>query len=315
MSWMAITQKEYSDFFKGNYLSVFESVPFIETNKSRADEILYLVYKDSKLRFGAIGGVCGKELRLPFSAPYSNLSIVSENRIELYHQAIKELVGYVKELGLESILFTLPPMFYSRSHITKLSHALNLNTFKMKIHDLNHHFDLTGFSEDSYISSLDTKSRQKLKAGIANGLVFEETKDIDTAYEVIKINRVEKGYPLKMTLAQLKETMAQLSGYLFLVKDLEGKPVASAIVYNTSKDNCQIIYWGNVTSTDHLKPMNFLAFKVFSFFSSKKKKYIDIGPSSDQSVPNFGLCDFKESIGCQITDKFTYSKDLTWQES
>jgi acetyltransferase-like isoleucine patch superfamily enzyme/RimJ/RimL family protein N-acetyltransferase len=55
--------------------------------------------------------------------------------------------------------------------------------------------------------------------------------------------------------------------------------------------------------------MNFLAYKIFEYYSDLNYKFIDLGPSSENSVPNIGLCDFKESIGCDVTlkKKFLYN--------
>jgi len=39
-------------------------------------------------------------------------------------------------------------------------------------------------------------------------------------------------------------------------------------------------------------------------------RYIDIGPSTENSIPNYGLCEFKESIGCDISPKYTFYKYL-----
>ena len=56
--------------------------------------------------------------------------------------------------------------------------------------------------------------------------------------------------------------------------------------------------------------MNFLAFKIFEYYNHKRKKIIDLGPSSEDSVPNYGLSEFKESIGGSMDNKFTFSKKV-----
>ena len=33
-----------------------------------------------------------------------------------------------------------------------------------------------------------------------------------------------------------------------------------------------------------------------------------MGPSSENSYPNYGLGDFKESIGCKVSMKYSFSK-------
>ena len=49
--------------------------------------------------------------------------------------------------------------------------------------------------------------------------------------------------------------------------------------------------------------MNFLAFKLFEYYA-EPKAFLDIGPSTEKGIPNVGLCNFKESIGCNVTPKF-----------
>ena len=39
-------------------------------------------------------------------------------------------------------------------------------------------------------------------------------------------------------------------------------------------------------------------------------KNVDIGPSTENSEPNYGLCEFKEGIGCKIVPKYTFSKEI-----
>ena len=59
-----------------------------------------------------------------------------------------------------------------------------------------------------------------------------------------------------------------------------------------------------------MRTMNFLAYKVFKFYKHKKFNFVDIGPSTENSIPNNGLSDFKESIGCDIELKLEFSIKL-----
>ena len=56
--------------------------------------------------------------------------------------------------------------------------------------------------------------------------------------------------------------------------------------------------------------MNFLSFHVFSYYKNKGIRVIDIGHSTVDSVPNHGLCEFKESIGCSIGLLYEFYKKL-----
>ena len=97
-----------------------------------------------------------------------------------------------------------------------------------------------------------------------------------------------------MTWEQVYETAKIINADFFLVNDME-KPIAAAIVFHVTHSIVQVIYWGDRVGYSEKKPMNFLAFKLFEYYKNVGIKIIDLGPSTLNSVPNHGLCEFKES--------------------
>jgi hypothetical protein len=87
--------------------------------------------------------------------------------------------------------------------------------------------------------------------------------------------------------------------------------VAAAIVYRVSPQICQLIYWGDAPGFESSRPMNMLALKMFELFKAMGVDYLDIGPSSEDGIPNAGLCAFKESVGCTGDLKYTFEFDGT----
>jgi hypothetical protein len=86
--------------------------------------------------------------------------------------------------------------------------------------------------------------------------------------------------------------------------------VAAALIFHVAPLVVQVIYWGDIPDFGNLKPMNFLSFSVFKYYKQLGFNYVDIGPSTENGVPNHGLCEFKESIGCDIDPKFSFQKDI-----
>ena len=310
---MNIIEVSQSEYQKLNIkpISVFDTVDFIRLVESKVAKVKYLVFDDGKRRFGLIVGIssCG-ELRAPFSAPYSCLTPISENnKIKSYNEACVELVKYAKKNGLKKIRLTLPPTIYAEDHISKLYNSLYVSKFKIAGCDLNYQYDLSLFT-DKYESDLQLKPRQKLRSAIKNELSFEKTSDIEVAYEVIKKNRKSKGYPLWMSFDDVKKTIEVIDTDFFLVMDDQGDPVAASMVYYITKNKVQVIYWGNIEGSNNLKSMNFLAYNIFKYYSGKNIDFFDVGPSTEFSIPNYGLCDFKQSIGCQTSSKMTFELEL-----
>ena len=94
---------------------------------------------------------------------------------------------------------------------------------------------------------------------------------------------------------------------MFLVKDIGGKPLASAIVFHVSAYVVQLIYWGDLPGHSKTRSMNFMAGKLFEYYKNQGKRIVDLGPAGEHSIPFFGLGEFKESMGCAINYKVGFS--------
>lgn len=310
MNILEVNEKEYKTFVV-NPFSGFDKVEFVELNKNKVDEVKYFIFENNKKRFGLVAGIKDKVLKCPFSATFGVFSeIAHNNKIQHYHEAISSLINWSKENGLKKIIFCTPAMFFNEKHITKFQNALYCSGFKVLDYDVNFEYDLSNF-KNGYIESLSSDSRRNLKQALKEELTFEKTNDLDTVYRIIKQNREEKGFPLWMSQKDIQNTEMIIKSDFFLVKNRNGEPIASAYVQRIRDGIVNVVYWGNIQQYDRLYPMNFIAYKVFEYYSNKKNiHYISIGTSTKDSEPNFGLCDFKESIGCKCCAKLNFIKEL-----
>ena len=112
-----------------------------------------------------------------------------------------------------------------------------------------------------------------------------------------------------MTYQQVCDTVQIIPHEFFLV-ERDRERIAAALVYRINEDVAQVIYWGDRLQYREYKPINFLSYQLIHYYGEKGLKYLDIGPSTENSIPNYGLCDFKESIGCRRSLKYTMVKEL-----
>lgn len=63
------------------------------------------------------------------------------------------------------------------------------------------------------------------------------------------------------------------------------------------------------------RPMNYLAYQLYMYYAKKGIRILNIGPSLEKGIPNYGLCSYKESIGCVAGSKYTYRKKIIKKES
>lgn len=289
---------------------IFSSGAFNALNAGKCDKVVYLLFKDTKIRLGIIFGIRGKQLYSPFSAPFGGFIYAKEDvRLQVIDEALDQLKAWATASGYEGIQLTQPPSIYETSFLAKMSNCLYRANFQIVKNDLNYAFELEKFDEN-YSHSIWRNARKNLNAAFKNDFSFAlatEVEEKERVFKVIKQNREERGFPLRMNWEQITETMQVVDADFFSVKEKDGRMIAGAMVFKVSEGIAQVIYWGDLPDFAHLKTMNFLSYKVFDFYKASKIEVLDIGPSTENSIPNFGLCEFKESIGCSLSTKLSFS--------
>ena len=290
-------------------LTVFHGHEFNVLNSSKCDELIYMLFKDSKYRAGIIFGREDANLKSPFSAPYGGISFLKELKPEVFKEILLALNKKLKEKRYRSIEITLPPLIYNPSEISKIVQSFYTTGFDVKAIDLNNHLEL---SKTKSITQLYNRNARRNYNSISskdfNFFVAKKLNQKKEAYKVLKKNRESNGYELKMGFEEILKTLKIINGD-FLGLSYKGKVICSALVYEVSKYINQVIYWGHLPSYDNLAPMYLFVNYVFKFYKEKGKKILDIGPSSENSQVNNGLFYFKRSIGCDTSLKYSFIKD------
>ena len=306
---MAVEQTTDRQQFAKNFpctLHVFNTVAFSTLNEDKCEELRFLELKDHKPRMGITFGLRGSLLCSPFSAPFGGFVFANpDSSLEMVDKAVKALVRYA-DLRRLSIRITLPPAFYHPQLIPKQLFSLSANGFRQLYDDVNFHFDLHAFSD--YKSILWRNARKNLQRAQREPFVFkraESQEEIIAAYSVIEQNRKSKGYPLRMSLQDVLDTIQVIPADFFNLS-MNGANVAAAQVFHVAPDVVQVIYWGDVPGFENYRPMNCLAAHLVDYYKKACIHYVDVGPSSQFGAPSIGLCNFKESIGCHIENKYTF---------
>lgn len=301
-----VSPKEYSEIFPQPF-SLFNSVKFSELNRKKCLNVDYLIFQDSKIRLGIILGEKENSFNSPFSATYGGFSYNTQVPLQYYVESCVLLKEFVHSVNKE-LRITLPPPLYDKSDTAKTQFAFLYAGAKISSVEYNHYFKLKQFSD--YENLLDSKTRNKLHHALLSNFSFQKLNssnpdDILRAYSVIAINHQERGNPLRMSYTDVFNTSHIIPIDFFVLTNQDNVDIAAAIIFHTSKVISQIVYWGDIPQYSHLRPMNFLAYKIFEYYYDSHIKVLDIGISSENGVPNYGLCEFKENIGCYSTTRFS----------
>lgn len=291
-----VTAREYGAYFTGRP-HIYNSTAFATLNEHKVEAVRYLLLCDSKVRFGIIIG----DGRSPFSAPFGGLDY---NRGQGFEQVDEAIVALKEYLG-SPIRITLPPPCYGGTMVTMMVSSL-LRYGRLVHADVNYHFvtdDITTYEE-----ALDSNGKNKLRQSIEHFGNDEDAflvAEAARAYEVIRRNREEHHYPLRMTLEEVVKTTAIIPADFFVLTH-GGQDVAAAQVFHVAEGIAQVIYWGDVHAYSHLRPMNYLAYRLFQYYHECGIGIVDVGPATEGGTPNYGLCAFKQSIGCRASLKYTF---------
>lgn len=307
MELVAVTARQYAAIFPAPW-HIFNGVPFNQLNESRCETVHYLVFNDEKPRCGIICGQKEGKFLSPFSAPYGGFTTYNEG-VKIYYleQAVELLKNYARSAGCTELQITPPPLFYSDTLIAKMQNVFYRAGFRVTNVELNYHFDIRGVTGD-ILQAIPAKARNKTRQALQNGLSIQAGNDdenLSRAYEAIRLNRTERGFPLRMSLPQLYDMRSIVKLDSFTVWH-EGVVIGAAINYYVSDSVVLIVYWGDVPAYAELKTMNFLSYKLTEYYAARGVKFIDVSYSTENSIPNYGLCEFKENLGCICTPKLNY---------
>ncbi|WP_250632429.1 hypothetical protein [Rhodoflexus caldus] len=311
MEIIELSSEEYAQAFDKPY-HIYNSAPFNRLNAYKAAQVYYLAFRDTKLRLGLIAGACEGQLLSPFSAPFGGFQYLQADvKIAHIEESIARLDEWAMNKGLHTIQIVLPPDIYHESFIVKQFNSLLRSGYQLAYADINYAFPLSKLNEH-YLDSIWHNARKNYKKALSYGLEFLQLSfdKLEDAYGIIVANRAAKGYPLRMTLHQVLDTTRIVPMDGFVVK-FENTYIAAAIVSHVTHQIVQVVYWGDLPGFSEYKPINFLAYQLFNFYQAKGLQMVDIGPSSENGTPNYGLCEFKESIGCMMSNKFTLIRKLT----
>lgn len=283
-------------------LIAFDSVAFNALNAAKAVRVMHVLLSEGgKTRFGLIVGEREDgSLSAPFSAPFAALEAIGKQRVEHYVAAAQALKEWLRAEG-RALRLTLPPSCYGEEIARQTATFLSAGA-QLLWADYNYHFQLSDFPRLD--GMMDSKVRNKLGLARRQGYAFETRVPLAEAHAVILENHNDRGYPTHLSADDLEATARIIKIDTFGLRK-DGELAAAAIVYRTTADAAQVIYWGDRPAARAGHPMHLLAYEVFGHYARHGFRIVDPGPSSSEGIPSPGLCDFKSSIGCRLSLKPT----------
>jgi hypothetical protein len=289
----------------------FNSAAFAQLNAHKCEQVYAFLFKDTKYRLGLLAGVRDGWLLSPFSAPFGGFSFIKSSvHLSAIESAVELTEQFAREKQLKGIRLVLPPLIYNRVFLSKLINVFYRFDYKVFNMDLDFYIELQ--HEVPYEDRIWKNARCNLREAFEQHFevcLCQNLEDQKQVYEIICNNRRVKGRPMYMSFEEILQTAAIVPLSFFLVTK-QKEPVASAIVYQLAPDMPYVAFWGDVPGFSLGRPMNFMSYHLVKYYQKLGMHYLHFGISSEDSKPNYGLSEFKESIGCTITPKLSFEKLL-----
>lgn len=283
---------------------VYNSVEFTSLVAPMVAEVKRVaIMAGGKARLGLTIGVrADGSMAAPFSAPFACFDANGKPGASMMLSAVEAMRKHYPGLKV-----TLPPPIYSPSVTAKTLLAMMQQGCSLAWTDWNYHLPLTS-APGGYERLLCTAKRTKLRRASRDHFRLETVDDDPLrAYNIVAAHHAAKGYPMRMSARQILDTTGEggpVDAHFFVLTD-GSRDAAAAIVYNTTADIAQVIYWADNPSAGALAPMNLLCGQLHDHYAARGFRILDIGPSSSEGVAATGLCAFKESVGCIPSPKPT----------
>lgn len=301
------------DIGKEEYCKVFRVDPnpflsnkFIEINKSKVEKISWLVDDSNMHSLGLCLGEKNNCLFSPFSAPFGGFHFSHETiYIKVIIEYIQQLKKFIRDNSYNEIRVTLAPDIYSQTLNSKVIHSLLRERFEIKSLDITSWVDLELYTNSFKEKSSRTHLNQALKNELHFKLIVEQEEKIK-AYELIRFNRSQFGRPIYMSFNDLVEINKIWVVNYFAVYNSEQEMLAASINYIAHHNIVYGVFWGDNEKGRLLRAMDFCIFNLYNHYKQEGYKYLDIGISTEEGVPNEGLLRFKETHEAITALRYTF---------
>jgi len=289
---------------------IFNSSTFFDLHKK--NQGIYFQWVEEGKVLGAIhvteiaSGFWRSPARGTFSG-YSFSKDVSLQNLFNFHAAV---CGRLKDIGAEKLEILLPPEAHDPVAFAKQFYVLNSSSFSIADCNLNYSISV---DKKPLIDKMTYGNQKRFRKCERAHLTTARLPDTSLAevYELLKENRISKGHQISMTLEQLEEMRILFPDAFHLFGVIDGENLAAAAVcLRISQTILYVFYWGDSSGYALFSPVVRLAAEIYNFCQSEGVEIMDIGTSTQDTVPNFGLINFKKGLGFLESLKISMVKNL-----
>lgn len=244
----------------------------------------------------------------PLRAPFGSVDINKTIAPSILNEFLEIVISWCRENKLKLLKIKHYPSCYDPHGSVLVQNALFNNGFLVSNSDIGQYIKVDPASYP-FSRSARIKINKCKRAGYkVQKLGWSKTEEV---YDLLKRCKDRKGYPTNMSLEELKESIRRFPEHylLFGVTD-EEKLIGASICVVVNKEIFYDFSHGHDSEYGSFSPVTFLIYGILNYCREENYQILDLGLSTENSIINNGLYDFKHRLGSKASLKFTYERKL-----
>jgi predicted N-acyltransferase len=280
--------------YHGDEFADYErSVMVYKKNKLVAVCPLYI--KEEPVKFGLFHIVSIKNAYSPVGASFGGIVIPRQLSINDANEIVTCFIDYLRSQGVQRCLIVPTPKAYENVLNDYVEYFMLQKGFMLT------NMELTSCSRvDQYPDALSHAAKKALRKGLGNGVIAQETDDIETFHRILCENRQKFDASPAHTVEDVQYLKETYPDRVKICLVSHGNTnIASALLFLNSPKTLSVHYWAHLEEHQALRPINVLVDKVFEIASDCGATYVDFGIQTTGCFINQGGSRMKESFGGQ----------------
>lgn len=241
-------------------------------------------------------------------ASFGSFHLQSDATLKNIRDLLSEIEKSSAEQGIVELTIRSFPQLYSPKKSELINNALREHGFIVKYNDIS---QVVIVSQGAMSLNVHKKRRVKKASELGFHFIEIEEDNLTEAYILFVESREEKGYPVSMTLEELRAMFKRFRNeyLLFGVFDKQ-KMIAASVCIKINKKILYCFYIGDHLPYRSESPVTSLVAGIYEYCRVHNFELLDLGVSTDKGELNTGLYNFKRTFGSIDSPKLTFEKKL-----
>jgi hypothetical protein len=250
----------------------------------------------------------GNSLTSLGKSPFGSFHVRPPATVSHIIELITKIEESCHELGIVNLTIRSFPEIYSPEESELINRALRESGFTLAFKDISQVIPISGHE-----MTLNVHKKRRIRKASELGFHFIEIPEdnLAEAYTLFVESRESKGYPVSMTLDNLRDMFKRFRNeyLLFGVFDKK-KMIAASVCIKINKKILYCFYIGDHLPYRSESPVTFLVAGIYEYCRKNNFELLDLGLSTDKGVLNKGLYAYKKTFGSMDSYKLTFEKKL-----